>query len=189
MVMKLISSKEAKKKLDEKTGIIIDVRSPAEFESEHINGAYNIPIDRIKEFEEDIFKTKKDIMLICRSGARANNACVLIQDHLNNRDVYVIEGGIVAWEHNKFDVIYGKNHWALDRQVRLLAGFLVTLGVVLGFFVSNYFLLLSLFIGLGLMFAAISNTCGMAYMLSKLPYNQVKYNSIEKVVQKMIMEN
>jgi len=71
-------------------------------------------------------------------------------------------------------VVRGKKSIPLERQVRIAAGFLVLLGAVLGFFVHPYFIGLSAFVGAGLMFAGITDTCGMALVLAKMPWNQVK---------------
>ena len=60
----------------------------------------------------------------------------------------------------------------LERQVRIVAGFLTLVGAVLGFFVNPYFIGLSAFIGAGLMFAGITDTCGMGMMLAKMPWNR-----------------
>jgi hypothetical protein len=54
----------------------------------------------------------------------------------------------------------------------LTAGFLVFTGIVLGSLVHPYFYGLSGFIAVGLMFSAVTNTCGMGMMLAKMPWNQ-----------------
>jgi rhodanese-related sulfurtransferase len=88
-----------------------------------------------------------------------------------------VTGGTVAWEQAGLPVKRGKKAISLERQVRIAAGFLTLLGAVLGFFVHPYFIGLSAFIGAGLMFAGITDTCGMGMMLAKMPWNQCKDDS------------
>ena len=52
------------------------------------------------------------------------------------------------------------------------SGSLVLLGTVLGVIASPWFLVLSGGAGLGLLYAGLSGTCGMATLLAQLPYNQ-----------------
>lgn len=62
---------------------------------------------------------------------------------------------------------------SLERQVRIAAGLLVVLGTALGYFVHPYLLGLPAFVGAGLVFAGITDTCGMGMLLAKMPWNQV----------------
>lgn len=83
-----------------------------------------------------------------------------------------MEGGTQAWDLAGLPVSRGKKAMSLERQVRIAAGFLVFLGAALGFFVHPYFIAISAFVGAGLMFAGITDTCGMGMMLAKMPWNQ-----------------
>ncbi len=177
----IISVEEAKKIYDSKKAVIIDVRSPAEFESVHIKGAINIPADKIQEIIKEIEKVKKDILFICKSGNRSNIACSFVS-HLEHSKS--IAGGIQAWQDEGYPVIKGKQKWDIERQVRFTAGLLVTIGIILGYFLTPYFYLLSLFVGLGLVFASVTNTCAMGMLIMKLPYNKSSY-SLEKEVKKL----
>mgnify|MGYP001547018645 CR=1 FL=1 len=150
---------------------LLDVRTPGEFESTHIFGAYNVPLDVLREHREDIRRhLDDDVVLICRSGQRATQAEeVLRQSGLAN--VHVLDGGMAAWESRGFDVRRGVAKWELERQVRLVAGSVV-LGSVLGSVAMPRLKWVAGAIGGGLTFAALSNTCAMGMMLAKLPYNR-----------------
>jgi hypothetical protein len=84
----------------------------------------------------------------------------------------VLEGGIVAWQDAGRAVVEGKAHMSLERQVRIAAGALACLGGVLAVTVSRWFGLLPAFVGGGLVYAGVTDRCGMAMVLAKLPYNR-----------------
>lgn len=152
---------------------VIDVREFSEFGSERITGAKLMPLSN---FEKHIYEIdhSKPVYLMCRSGGRAKQAA----EKLVNKgftDIHVIEGGMTAWGQANLPVIRGESKvWALERQVRFAAGSLVVLGVLLSAVVHPYFVALSAFVGVGLVFAAVTDTCGMAMMLARMPWNQSK---------------
>ncbi|WP_197376579.1 rhodanese-like domain-containing protein [Mycolicibacterium baixiangningiae] len=150
---------------------LIDVRTPAEFESEHIPGAYNVPLDLLREHREDIVhQLDKDVVLICRSGQRATQAGeTLRRSHLAN--VHILDGGITAWQRHGFTVTRGRRRWDIERQVRLVAGLIVTLSVLASVAVPGL-QWVAFAIGAGLTFAALTNSCAMGMALSRLPYNR-----------------
>lgn len=155
---------------------LIDVRTPAEFQEVHADGARNIPLDRIDaQTVQGATSNQGPLYVICRSGSRAKQACEkLAQAGLK---VYNVEGGTMAWESAGLPVQRGKKAISLERQVRIAAGFLVLLGAVLALVVHPWFALLSAFVGAGLMFAGITDTCGMAMVLARMPWNQVSSDS------------
>ena len=113
------------------------------------------------------------LYLICRSGSRGRQACekFLAAGFTN---VINVEGGTLACVEAGLPVVRGKKAISLERQVRIAAGSLVLLGVLLGWLVHPAFLGLSAFVGAGLVFAGITDTCGMGMMLARMPWNQVK---------------
>jgi rhodanese-related sulfurtransferase len=153
---------------------LIDVRMPTEFREVHAEGAVNVPLDSLnpkavaQRFKAD---SGKPIYIICKGGNRSSKATQKLLD-AGVDNVVNVEGGTTAWVNAGLPVKRGKKAMSLERQVRILAGFLAFLGAVLGFFVHPYFIGLSAFIGAGLMFAGITDTCGMGMMLSKMPWNQ-----------------
>jgi rhodanese-related sulfurtransferase len=158
------------KKLDKNKDkyFILDVRTPKEYDSEHIVGSVNIPLDYIEKYLDTIKHQKKEIAIICRSGNRSEIACKKLH---SVEHTLSIEGGIVAWKQHGFKTKKGKSIWDLERQVRFVAGLLVFLGVLLHFLVAKQFIYLSGFVSLGLMFASLTNTCAMGMFISKMPWN------------------
>ncbi len=153
---------------------LIDVRTPVEFREVHAEGATNVPLDRLnpKEISEARNGSAGDpLYVICKSGARGAKAVQKFIDAGLEQAVNV-EGGTQAWEQAGLPVKRGKKAISLERQVRIVAGFLVLLGAILSIAVHPYFVGLSAFIGAGLMFAGITDTCGMGMMLAKMPWNQ-----------------
>jgi rhodanese-related sulfurtransferase len=156
---------------------LIDVRTPAEYDEVHVEGARNIPLDRLDPraiAAEHAGKTGGPLYFVCKSGGRSQKACEqMIAAGVN--DVVSVEGGTSACEAAGLKVARsGRKVMSLDRQVRICAGGLVVLGAVLGHFVNPAWHALSAFIGAGLVFAGVTDTCGMAMMLAKMPWNQVR---------------
>lgn len=150
---------------------LIDVRTPVEFQEVHVEFARNVPLDRLNV---DQSNSGQPLYVICRSGGRGKQACErLMSSGLTN--VSNVEGGTLAWEQAGLPVIRGKKAMSLERQVRIAAGMLVLIGSVLGAFIHPYWLGLSAFVGAGLVFAGVTDTCGMAMFLARMPWNQVRY--------------
>jgi rhodanese-related sulfurtransferase len=152
---------------------LIDVRTPAEFEAGHIPGAVNVPLDELKTSLDElcsVLNDHHDVVLVCRSGARAGQAQEVLQA-AGLTSPAVLSGGIVDWEKSGGAVNRGRQSWELERQVRLAAGSLVVAGV-LGSTVAPKAKWLSGFVGGGLAFAAVSNTCAMGVALAKMPWNR-----------------
>ncbi len=165
--------------------LLIDVRTPAEFESQHIQGSHNIPLAELDKHKGEISKIDKDVTLICRTGSRAQMACKLLKKE-GSKKVEVMIGGIVAYDGEGHRMVLGTQKWDIERQVRFIAGLLILAGVALGYLVSSYFFLLSGAVGLGLIFASITNSCTMGMILMKLPYNKSsKQTDAKKTIKKM----
>ncbi len=158
---------------------LIDVRTPAEFREIHVDFARNVPLDRLDPKAiraERNGNADQPLYVVCRSGGRGKQACEkLLAAGLVN--VVNVEGGTLACEAAGLPVVRGKKTISLERQVRIAAGFLVLVGAVLAMTVNKYFAGLSAFVGAGLMFAGITDTCGMAMILARMPWNQVSGNS------------
>ncbi|CAA0127043.1 Inner membrane protein YgaP [Mycolicibacterium vanbaalenii] len=150
---------------------VLDVRTPGEFETAHIAGAYNVPLDLLREHRDEIIKhLDEDVVLVCRSGQRAAQAEETLRSAgLGN--VHILDGGITAWEARGFAVNRGAQRWDLERQVRLVAGSIV-LSSILASVALPKAKWLAAAIGGGLTFASLTNTCAMGMALSKLPYNR-----------------
>jgi rhodanese-related sulfurtransferase len=147
---------------------LIDVRSPTEFASGHIAGAINIPMDQIESRIADL--SSGPIVLICQMGKRARMTANLLEPC--QRQIAVLEGGTAAWLQAGLPVVTSvKTRWSLERQVRLGAGLLVLVGATLALTIHPRWILLSAFVGMGLIFAGLTDVCPMAEILGKMPWN------------------
>jgi rhodanese-related sulfurtransferase len=150
---------------------ILDVRTPAEFESAHIPGSYNLPLDRLPEHRAELQGGGAPVVLVCRSGTRARQADTLLRE-IGLHEVHVLEGGLSAWERGGLPVKRGRARWSLERQVRAIAGGLVLLGTLGGLLVWPPLIALALPVGAGLLFAGLTDTCMLGMLLMRLPYNR-----------------
>ena len=163
---------------------ILDVRTGGEFETVHIPGSYNVPLDTLGEHVVDLADVSHPVVLVCRSGGRASQAHEKLRA-AGKQTVHILEGGMDAWEASGGDVVRGDvERWAMDRQVRLVAGSLVLGGVLASIVVPNA-KWLSAGVASGLVFSAVTNTCAMANMLGKLPYNQTDSCDIAGVLDEL----
>ena len=154
---------------------IVDVRTPAEYEQVHALGARSVPLDDLdpSTFKDDSNSTSnRRLLVICKSGRRAAKACEKLRQ-AGIADVLNVEGGTDAWVKAGLPVVRGAGATiSMERQVRIGAGLLVLLGVGLAWHVHPAFDLLCGFVGAGLVFAGITDWCGMAILLSKMPWNR-----------------
>jgi len=153
---------------------LVDVRTPAEFDEIHADGARLIPLDRISvdRLRGEVGVTAgRRIYFICRSGQRASQAAKQLAA-TGIDDARVIIGGTMAWENEGLPVTRGRAAMSLERQVRIAAGSMVLLGVFLAWVLHPWFIGLSAFVGAGLVFAGLTDTCGMGMLLAKMPWNQ-----------------
>jgi len=148
--------------------VLLDVRSPIEFESERIEGAVNIPLDAL-EGRLDEIPERPELVVVCRTGVRATIAAESLGRA--GRRARVLDGGVIAWRRAGLPLRMGRKRLPVDRQVQLIAGSMVLVGVGLGLTVSPWFLALSAFFGAGLTFAGATGTCGLALVLMKMPWN------------------
>jgi rhodanese-related sulfurtransferase len=150
---------------------ILDVRSGGEFETVHIPGSYNVPLDTLKEHVRDLASVDHPVVLVCQSGGRAAQA----HEHLTEAGkeaLHILDGGIAAWDASGGEVVRGNiERWAMDRQVRLVAGSLALGGVLASVAVPSAKWIAG-GVAAGLTYSAVSNTCAMAAVLGKLPYNR-----------------
>jgi len=153
---------------------ILDVRTPAEFARVHASGAVLMPFDSLNpaQIAAQQLGSTEPLYIICQSGGRSTKACQQLQN-AGVTSVYSIEGGTTAWERLGLPVVRGGGKViSLERQVRIGAGSLVFIGTLLAWRVHPLFLILPAFVGAGLVFAGISDFCGMGILLSKMPWNK-----------------
>ena len=167
-----INANQLKNLMQETNLKIFDIRETDEYQREHIVGAQNILLSELDNYDFSELKDTDTIVFYCQAGNRTKQ-CEPKLKQLQLEQVKILEGGLSAWQKN--GGIITKNKKAplpIMRQVQIVAGILITIGVILSFLVSPYFALLSGFVGVGLTFAGITGFCGMANLLMKLPYNQ-----------------
>jgi rhodanese-related sulfurtransferase len=155
---------------------LIDVRTPVEYREIHAEAARSIPLDRLDPravMEGRIGSNEEPLYMICRSGGRGRQACEAFHA-VGFYSVANVEGGTLAWEQAGLPVASGAKSMSLERQVRIAAGSLVVLGTALGAFVHPAFLGLAAFVGAGLVFAGVTDTCGMGMMLARMPWNRAE---------------
>ena len=162
---------------------LLDVRTPGEYESVHIRGAYNVPLDRLGEHGAEIrTNVAEPVVLVCQSGQRARKAEEALKA-AGMPNLHVLDGGVNGWVAAGNPVIRGAERLSLERQVRILAGSLAALGGLLALFINPLFAILPAFIGSGLVFAGVTNTCGMALALARLPYNRPATCDVAEMVR------
>lgn len=164
---------------------VLDVRTPAEYETAHIAGSHNVPLDVLRARRSEITEQLKqeEVVLVCKSGQRAAKAGELLRG-AGVPSGRVLENGITGWQGEGRAVDRGRQRWELERQVRLVAGSIV-LSSVLGSVALPKLKWLAAAIGGGLTFAAVTDTCAMASALSKLPYNRGADADADTVVAKL----
>jgi rhodanese-related sulfurtransferase len=157
---------------------LIDVRTPVEFREVHATYAKNVPLDSIGD-HDSLGTNGRTLYVICHTGGRSAKACEkLIGSGYD--DVVSVEGGTSAWDAEGLPVVRGKKSVSLERQVRIAAGSLVLAGVVLGFAIHPGFFGLSGFVGAGLVFAGVTDTCAMGMLIAKMPWNQLKSEGVSQ---------
>lgn len=163
---------------------IIDVRTPGEFETIHIAGSYNVPLDLLREHRDEIRShLDEHVVLVCHSGQRAAQA----EEALRNAglaNVHILDGGMSAWEAGGYSVNRGSTRWDLQRQVRFVAGTIVALSILASIVVPGL-KWLAFAVGAGLSITAVTNTCLMGMLLAKLPYNRGPRCDAQSVVARL----
>jgi rhodanese-related sulfurtransferase len=177
MSVQTITPRELQKRKEAGEPIeLIDVRTPLEFREVHVHCACNVPLDTLDPAA--IFHNRHEpknapLYVICRSGGRATQACEkFITAGFPN--VVNVEGGTLACIEAGLPVVRGEKVVSLERQVRITAGLMVLAGVLLGWFVHPYLYGISAFVGCGLIFAGITDSCPMALLIAKMPWNAEK---------------
>lgn len=151
---------------------LIDVREPVEHAEEHIVGARLIPLGKLEERAGEIDRSTP-VVVMCRSGKRGAEAMEKLQA-MGIADVRNLEGGILAWKGEGHPV--GKSRGGampLMQQVQLTIGLGVLTGAILALTVHPNWVFLCAFFGAGLTMAGSTGWCGLAILMSKMPWNRV----------------
>jgi len=184
----VIDASQLRQLIDEDPAIrILDVRTGGEFDSVHIEGSYNVPLDTLGEHARDLADVEHPVVLVCKSGARADQAHSKLTVAGKER-LHLLDGGLDAWLASGGDVIRGSSDtWAMDRQVRLVAGSISLVGLLMSVLFPKAKWLAG-GVAAGLTFSAVTNTCAMGNALAKLPYNRGRGCDIAGVLTEMRAE-
>lgn len=163
----------AKRRSSGKAADLIDVRTPVEYREVHVDFARNIPLSEfdVASFAKERRESDGPLYVICRSGNRASQAC----ERLAAAGIAAVsvEGGTLAWDAAGLPVVRGTKAMSLERQVRILIGSIVLASSLLAYFVHPYWIGVTAFFGGGLIFSGITDFCGLALILARMPWNQV----------------
>jgi rhodanese-related sulfurtransferase len=151
--------------------VVLDVRSPGEYAAVNIEGSVNLPLNTMEQRAAEVAAgLTGPVVLVCAQGVRSGQAARLLTAE-GAENLQVLDGGVSAWESAGGEVRRGRGHWAMERQVRLVAGSIV-LASVLASTRRQPAKWIAAAIGAGLTYSAVSNTCTMARVLGYLPYNR-----------------
>ncbi len=168
---------------DHPTTRLLDVRTPGEFDAEHIAGAYNVPLDTLGEHGPEIrAAVAEPVVLVCRSGQRALKA----EEELmaaGRTNLHVLEGGMTALAAAGQPVQRGEPRMSLERQVRIAAGAMAATGGFLALLVNPLFAAIPAFVGSGLVFAGVTDSCALGMLIARLPYNRAASCDVPSTVR------
>jgi rhodanese-related sulfurtransferase len=155
--------------------VLLDVRSPIEFETEHIPNSINVPLSELESRSEELPR-QGQLVVICRSGNRAERGAYTLSG--KGFQPRVLEGGLLAWRKAGLPVNEGKKMLPIERQIQLIIGIGVLTGIFLAVYVNPWFLIIPGIFGTGLTFAGLSGTCALGIMLGKAPWNKIETSSV-----------
>jgi rhodanese-related sulfurtransferase len=156
---------------------VVDVRSQAEYRAGHVRGATSVPLDEmdtsdlIGQTGNPSAGSDQPLYLTCHSGLRAQQAAEKLHS-AGYDNIVLLQGGTEAWEKSGLPMRRIGNAISLERQVQITIGTLLILKVVFGFTVHEVFFVLAALIGAGLITAGVTRWCGMARLISRMPWNQ-----------------
>ena len=165
-----ISAQDLAEQLESKRVTVIDVREPMEYASGHIAGSLNVPLARLHQAD----LPQGPLVLVCQSGNRSAKGVQTLLRQSHPHPITDLQGGIPSWQQAGLPVRRLANApLPLMRQVQIAAGSLVLLGLILSHVAGPAWILLSWFVGAGLVFAGVSGFCGMARLLALMPWNRL----------------
>ena len=165
-----ISAHDLAEQLGRQCVAVIDVREPMEYASGHIAGSLNIPLSRLHRAD----LPQGPLVLVCQSGNRSAKGLQTLLQRGHGQAIAELQGGLPTWQQAGLPVRKLANApLPLMRQVQIAAGSLILLGLILSHAVAPAWIVLTWFVGAGLVFAGVSGFCGMARLLAVMPWNRV----------------
>lgn len=181
MSLTRLDARSLQVRLAEGRADLYDIREPAEYAREHIDGARLLPAGRLGRELPDRTPGRLAVFM-CQSGMRTTENATRILGCISG-EVAMLDGGLEAWKRAGLPVIEDRSApLPLMRQVQIVAGSLVLLGVMLGFLLGPAWFGLAGFVGAGLVFAGLTGFCGMARLLAQLPWNRIDPPSAPRAV-------
>lgn len=172
-MIKTISAKEAADWLAGGDAVLIDVREPDEFRDEHIIYANSVPLGRLHDYLSQLrVPPNKKVIFQCMKGKRGEKACAAVHENSFGGGIYNLEGGIVSWKGEGLPVVRAGTGISIFRQVQIIVGSLIAILVGLGFMGLTIGFIIAGFFGAALFFAGVTGWCGLAMLLSRMPWNK-----------------
>lgn len=172
--VRTISAQETSTLLRERHTLLVDVREPDEHNAERIAGAVLHPLSRFDARAIPLHE-KQRVVFHCRSGKRSAEAVRLSSElQASGVEVCSLDGGIEAWRSAGLPTIrtIGAAKVSVMRQVQMVIGAGVLGGCAAAWFADPRFVAIPAFFGAGLLFAGVTGTCGLASLLSLMPWNK-----------------
>ena len=172
MTLRTVTPEKAREMLNE-GAILLDIREADEHARERIAAARSLPLSTLDQADFAL-RRGKPVIFHCRSGQRTQMNAARLQARAGEGcEAFMVEGGLDAWRKAGLPVVTDRRQpIEMQRQVQIVAGGLGLGGVLLGAFVSPAFYAVPGFIGVGLLFAGLTGTCGMARLLKFAPWNR-----------------
>ncbi len=172
MTHKIITVETLKTWIDNDEAIMIDVRESGEYASSHIQNSVSIPLSKVTPESLPPHLGKK-IVINCQRGMRGTAACQKLETCLNETELYNLQGGLSAWIEAGFPVVSKTtNTLPIIQQVQIFAGSWILISIILVLFIGSSFLFMTAIAGVGLIFAGLTGTCGLANWLAQAPWNR-----------------
>jgi len=170
-MQQICSVKELKSKIDNGGAQVLDVREYSEYQAERLGNSILVSISQFDKFISRV-DLKRDVFVLCDTGSRAKKAFSRLID-LGCEKAIMVDGGLKAWKKAGYSTErFDTKVWSMERQVRCTAGGMILLGILLAVTAHPFFLGIAVFVGAGLIFSAVTDTCGMAMILGRMPWNK-----------------
>jgi rhodanese-related sulfurtransferase len=169
----MIDAKTAHELLTRGEAVLIDVRTPDEFQAEHILYAMSLPLSRLKsELAGLKIADGQAVIFHCQKGGRGGQACSLAADMDNVSPVYNMTGGLNDWKSKGLPIVGGETTMSIFRQVQMIVGGLILALIAIGFTGAMFAFALAGVFAAALMIAGVTGWCGLAMLLHKMPWNR-----------------
>jgi rhodanese-related sulfurtransferase len=150
---------------------LLDVRSAAEYEGQHVAGSVHHPLDSLAPAQWAAQKGDLPLYIFCQSGGRAGRAASLLAKE--GVACSVVAGGLEAWLAAGLPVERGESKvLPLMRQVQIVIGLVAGTGAALAIWKHPLFGIIPLFMSAGLVFAGLTGYCGLALLMARMPWNR-----------------